>query len=261
MTVKDIFDLRRQGRIEEAYEAIRPLYAAHKGRYTTLCMFWTAIDVLKKRIDEGRLSEAEKIHEALKRMLPRVEALEQETDQHPQVPQPQPSSAPQRMPLPWEYGHEDNSASSAAAAVLQSAARRLNKANNELCGGDTNSSHLVEESDKEVNHDKLSDRSQQIMSDKPSDTPTPQEAKAVLTEEPVREPSGDIIRPIEGLNAIQRVVLACVVGHPGYSAPKISESTGIPQSLVEHHITVLTDRNLIEYRDTKNACGYYLKEM
>ena len=31
MTVKEIFDLRRQGRVEEAYDAIRPLYAAHKG--------------------------------------------------------------------------------------------------------------------------------------------------------------------------------------------------------------------------------------
>lgn len=258
MTVKDIFDLRRQGRIEEAYEAIRPLYAAHKGRYTTLCMFWTAIDVLKKRIDEGRLSEAEKIHEALKRMLPRVEALEQETDQHPQVPQPQSSSAPQRIPLPWECGHEDSSASSAAAAVLQSTARRLNKANNELRGADTNTSHLAEEPDKTVNHDKLSDRSQQITSDKPSDTPTPQEAQTVLTEEPVREPSGEIIRPIEGLNALQRVVLACVVGHPGYSVPKISESTGIPQKSIERHVAVLIDRGLIEPRKGElNSAEYY----
>lgn len=39
MTVKEIFELRKQGRIEEAYEAIRPMYAAHRGRYTTLCMF------------------------------------------------------------------------------------------------------------------------------------------------------------------------------------------------------------------------------
>ena len=40
MTVKEIFELRKQGRIEEAYEAIRPIYATHKGRYTTLCMMW-----------------------------------------------------------------------------------------------------------------------------------------------------------------------------------------------------------------------------
>ena len=31
MEVKDIFELRKQGKIEEAYNAIRPMYAAHKG--------------------------------------------------------------------------------------------------------------------------------------------------------------------------------------------------------------------------------------
>jgi hypothetical protein len=55
MTVKEIFDLRKQGKIEEAYEAIRPMYTVHKGKYTTLCMFWTASDILKKRVLEGRL--------------------------------------------------------------------------------------------------------------------------------------------------------------------------------------------------------------
>ena len=31
MTVKEVFELRKQGKIEEAYEAIRPMYAVHKG--------------------------------------------------------------------------------------------------------------------------------------------------------------------------------------------------------------------------------------
>ena len=66
-----------------------------------------------------------------------------------------------------------------------------------------------------------------------------------------------IIRPIEGLTAIQRVVLACVVGHPGYSAAKISDSTGIPQSLIDRHIAILTDRDLIEHRDNSDTSGYY----
>ena len=78
MTVKEVFDLRRQGRIEEAYEAIRPMYAAHKGRYTTLCMFWTASDVFKLRMDKGRTDEAEKIFLALQRMLPRVQEIERQ---------------------------------------------------------------------------------------------------------------------------------------------------------------------------------------
>lgn len=73
MTVKEIFDLRKQGRIEEAYEAIRPMYAVHKGKYTTLCMFWTASDILKKRVQEGRLDEAEKIFKALLRILSNIE--------------------------------------------------------------------------------------------------------------------------------------------------------------------------------------------
>ncbi len=73
MTVKEIFELRRQGRIEEAYEAIRPMYAVHKGHYTSLCMFWTASDILKKHLKEGRTDEALKIFKALVRMLPNVD--------------------------------------------------------------------------------------------------------------------------------------------------------------------------------------------
>lgn len=60
MTVKEVFEMRRQGRIEGAYEAIRPMYAAHKGRYTTLCMFWAASDIFKKRMEEDRTEEAAK---------------------------------------------------------------------------------------------------------------------------------------------------------------------------------------------------------
>lgn len=73
MTVKEIFDLRKQGRVEEAYEAIRPMYAVHQGKYTTLCMFWTAHDILKLRLQEKRNDEAEKIFRALLRILPNIE--------------------------------------------------------------------------------------------------------------------------------------------------------------------------------------------
>ena len=72
MTAKDVFELRKQGRIEEAYDAIRLLYAADKGPYTSLAMFWTASDILKKRVNESRTDEAEKILAALERMLPGV---------------------------------------------------------------------------------------------------------------------------------------------------------------------------------------------
>jgi hypothetical protein len=54
------------------------MYAAHKGRYTTLCMFWVASDVFKLRMDKGRTDEAEKIFLALQRMLPRVQEIERQ---------------------------------------------------------------------------------------------------------------------------------------------------------------------------------------
>ena len=72
MTAKDVFELRRQGRIEEAYDAIRQLYANDKGPYTSSAMFWTASDILKKRLNEGRTNEVEKIFAALERLLPNV---------------------------------------------------------------------------------------------------------------------------------------------------------------------------------------------
>jgi hypothetical protein len=72
MTVSEVYKLRKQGRVEEAYSAIRSLYAEDKGPYTSLAMFWVATDVLKKRVTENRLAEAEKIYLALERMLPHV---------------------------------------------------------------------------------------------------------------------------------------------------------------------------------------------
>ena len=46
MTVKEVFDLRREGRVEEAYYAILPMYRVHHGKYTTLAMFWCAADMM-----------------------------------------------------------------------------------------------------------------------------------------------------------------------------------------------------------------------
>ena len=73
MTVKEIFALRKQGKIEEAYDAIRPIYREHKGKFTTLCMFWTAADVFKLRLEQKRIEEAEKIYKALQRLIPSIE--------------------------------------------------------------------------------------------------------------------------------------------------------------------------------------------
>ena len=72
MEVREIFALRKEGKVEEAYDLIREKYKTYHGHYTTLCMFWCASDVLQLRVEEGRLDEAKKILAALDRMLPRM---------------------------------------------------------------------------------------------------------------------------------------------------------------------------------------------
>ena len=79
MTVKEIFALRKQGKIEEAYDAIRPIYREHKGKYTTLCMFWTAADVFKLRLEQKRIEEAEKIYKDLQRLILSIEDDEKQS--------------------------------------------------------------------------------------------------------------------------------------------------------------------------------------
>ena len=66
-----------------------------------------------------------------------------------------------------------------------------------------------------------------------------------------------IIRPIPGINAPQRVVLACITAHPGYSVPQISASTGIPAKSIERHVAALIDKNLIGHRGSKKTGGYH----
>jgi hypothetical protein len=61
--------LRKQGKVEEAYEAIRPMYRVHKGYYTSLCMYLCASDVFRLRMAAGRIEEATKIYLALKKLL------------------------------------------------------------------------------------------------------------------------------------------------------------------------------------------------
>lgn len=68
MTIHDVISMRSQGRLEEAYEVVRTIYANNKSAETSSVMFWTAVDILKKRIIEGRHEEARKILLALERM-------------------------------------------------------------------------------------------------------------------------------------------------------------------------------------------------
>lgn len=81
MTVKEIFELRREGKIEEAYQAILPIYRVHHGKYTSLAMFWCAVDMMNlllgKAVDSteeslAALAEAEKIYLSLQRLAPKI---------------------------------------------------------------------------------------------------------------------------------------------------------------------------------------------
>ena len=291
MTVKDVLDLRRQGRIEEAYDAIRPMYAAHKGRYTTLCMFWTASDIFKKRLDEGRTDEAAKILEALKRMQPRVEEINKDLDTQATA-----TPAATATKLPWEKNEQQQSGTS-AAAFIASASRRLAKALKDKGSRGSNRSSISDSSQEEfsaistLSARQQDNRKKQVILAEIAETaekePSQEEISAISalsagqqiasTTSDHSSNSSDscsnddlsghlivsldegIIRPIEGINAPQRVVLACLTAHPGYSVPQISDSTGIPAKSIERHVSVLISRNLIEHRGSKKTGGYYAK--
>jgi len=72
MTAKEIFELRKQGHKEEAYEAARQLYSSDKSPQASTAMFWTAVDIFRQRMATGRTDEASKILQALERLLPNV---------------------------------------------------------------------------------------------------------------------------------------------------------------------------------------------
>jgi len=50
--------------------SIRHMYRVHKGYYTSLCMYYCAKDVFHLRLAEGRIDEAQKIYQALQRLVP-----------------------------------------------------------------------------------------------------------------------------------------------------------------------------------------------
>ena len=68
MTVEDVSDLRKQGRVEDAYDASRSLYAVDKSKDATICMLLTAVDMQRRFLSDGRAEEAEKIALALQRL-------------------------------------------------------------------------------------------------------------------------------------------------------------------------------------------------
>lgn len=318
MTVKEIFELRKQGRIEEAYDAIRPMYAAHRGRYTTLCMFWTAADVFKLRLEQGRVEEAAKILEALKRILPNVEAVNKELDTQAAAKATSTPAATSDK-LPWEHDKPQQEGSS-ASAFIASATRRLSKVtqksqktpkdaspqgdnicdNRDICeteikvlsdANQSNPSNPCSTADSSDScspipiNEQLTANSRQLMLKEKApkgnnlrDSQDFVSASEQATKESLQGKEDKtinsqllhdypghltvsledgIIRPIPGINAPQRIVLACITAHPGYSVPQISASTGIPAKSIERHVAALIDKNLIGHRGSKKTGGYH----
>ncbi len=69
MTIDEIVEARKQGRTSEAYEAIRGIYATDKSMRVKAVLFWTALDMLNKLLDNNKTDEAEPIYKALLRLL------------------------------------------------------------------------------------------------------------------------------------------------------------------------------------------------
>lgn len=73
MEVRDIFALRKEGKLEEAYEAISRIYAVHRGPHTNLCMFWCTNDILKLRLGMRKVEEARRLLYQLLKLYPQTE--------------------------------------------------------------------------------------------------------------------------------------------------------------------------------------------
>ena len=224
MNVKEIFALRKQGKIEEAYEAIRPIYREHKGRFTTLCMFWVASDVFKLRLEQKRVEEAEKIYEALRRLLPRIEEIEASDDQA--------ASKREESPAKEQTHHKGQ-----ARGFMKFAEGRLIKASEKF------RKRYFAIRDKRKT--KLSD----VVPTVHPVIPSALELCSLAT--------NGTQEVEESLSKGQQVVLECVKAHPGLKVPEIEAETGIPAKSVERHIKVLIERNLIEHRGSKKTGGYH----
>ena len=231
MTVKDIFALRKQGKIEEAYEAIRPIYREHKGRFTTLCMFWVASDVFKLRLEQGRIEEAEKIYKALQRLIPSIEDDEK---------------------------HSAAGFMHYAEGLLIKASEKFRKryfamrdkkkhqvADNEGINipSDNPSKGLNPCNPCSQGVERFSDR---FSSDFEAERPT--NAPCIIA---VPRLTG------ASKSAGQEKVLDCIKAHPGLRVPGLEAETGIPAKSIERHVKVLIERRLIEHRGSKKTGGYH----
>lgn len=72
MEVRDVFAMRKDGRVEEAYAAISDIYAVHHGPHTNLCMFWCSSDMLKLRVKENNAKEARRLLGQMVKIYPDI---------------------------------------------------------------------------------------------------------------------------------------------------------------------------------------------
>ena len=227
MTVKEIFELRKQGRIEEAYEAIRPIYATHKGRYTTLCMMWVGADMFKLRIEQGRVDEAEKIYLALQRLIPSIE--------------------------------DDNERS--AAGFMRLAESKLIKASEKF-----RKRYFAIKRKKDVPQ-KEKNVPEQVLEEKdvPQISQKPQKGAIPVASEEIKISAISAIsagqnKESAGQNKVsagQNKVLECIRVNPGLRVPRISEGLNIPSKSIERHVKALIALGLIEHRGSKKTGGYF----
>lgn len=219
MTVKEIFELRKQGRIEEAYDAIRPLYAAHRGRYTTLCMFWTAADVFRLRLDQRRYREAALILAALKNVLPAMDDRDGK-----------------------------------AATFIQYATRRMTKAAPSRMTA-VGRGHKPTETKASTGSEPSMGNT--IPHTPPLPTSTNDDILDAYPGHMIVSLDDGLIRPAEALSTSQRCVLEAIRQHPGYRVPQLFAATGIPAKSVERYVADLISRHLVEHRGSKKTGGYY----
>lgn len=73
MTVQEIFELRKQGQVAQAWEAIQPMFAVHKGHYTSIAYFWLASDSLKSALEAKNADAARQLLFKMTQAYPYIE--------------------------------------------------------------------------------------------------------------------------------------------------------------------------------------------
>lgn len=77
-TIYEIFELRKEGYLKEAYFAAKQMYSEHAGHYTTLCMFWTAVDYANELANNGNTVRARVVLNDAIAVYPKIQDVNRE---------------------------------------------------------------------------------------------------------------------------------------------------------------------------------------